>query len=56
MHDCPPTAIEKVAVPAAVGVPVMTKLAVPFPFANVPSDSVAVKPLMPEDATPVPAS
>ena len=46
-HDCPPIFKAKVAVPTALGVPLMAKVKVPAPLANNPSGIVAVRPVTP---------
>jgi hypothetical protein len=50
VHDCPPRVIANEAVPAAVGVPVIAKVALPAPEANVAAVNVAVSPVTPVDA------
>jgi hypothetical protein len=45
----PPMFIAKLAVPALAGVPVMVKVKLPEPFANVPAAHVAVSPVTPVD-------
>ncbi len=49
VQDCPPMLIAKLAVPALAGVPVMVKVKLPEPFANVPAAHVAVSPVTPVD-------
>ena len=44
---CPPRLKAKLAVPLALGVPVIAYVTVPAPEANVPLVSVAVKPVTP---------
>ena len=46
---CPPIFNAKLAVPLAAGVPVMVKVKLPEPFANVPAAHVAVSPVTPVD-------
>ena len=46
-HDCPPIFRAKVAVPTALGVPLMVKVKLPAPFANRPCEMVAVRPVTP---------
>ena len=43
----PPTFTSKLAVPFPVGVPEISKVKVPFPLANIPAVSFAVKPVTP---------
>ena len=52
----PPKLTEKIAVPAADGVPVIAKERLPVPFANVPAASVAVNPVTPVDIIATPAA
>ena len=47
---CPPRLKAKLAVPLALGVPVIVYVTVPAPEANVPPVSVAVKPVTPVEA------
>lgn len=54
LQVCPPNVNGNVAVPAAPGVPVMLYVRLPAPFANVPEAKVAVNPVTPVDAMPVP--
>jgi hypothetical protein len=46
---CPPSEIEKVAVPELSGVPEIAYTKLPEPFAKTPPFKFAVKPLTPED-------
>ena len=46
---CPPMLNTKLAVPELAGVPVMVKVKLPEPFANVPAAHVAVSPVTPVD-------
>ena len=46
---CPPRFNAKLAVPLDAGVPVMVKVKLPEPFANVPAAHVAVRPVTPVD-------
>ena len=48
---CPPKLIAKLAVPAALGVPVMEYVKLPAPVARVPAVRVAVKPVTPVEVT-----
>ena len=48
-QDCPPTVMAKVAVPLVVGVPVIVYVNEPAPLANEPAESVAVKPVTPDE-------
>jgi hypothetical protein len=47
---CPPKLNAKLAVPLAVGVPVMVYVILPAPEANVPAVRVAVRPVTPVEA------
>jgi uncharacterized protein (UPF0254 family) len=44
---CPPMFKAKLAIPALAGVPVIVKVKLPEPFANVPAAHVAVRPVTP---------
>ena len=46
-QDCPPTVMEKLAVPLVVGVPDIVYVNEPAPLAKIPKESVAVKPVTP---------
>ncbi len=48
---CPPMLNAKLAIPELAGVPVMVKVKLPEPFANVPAAHVAVRPVTPVDVT-----
>ena len=48
-QDCPPTVMAKVAVPLVVGVPVIVYVNEPAPLAKEPAESVAVKPVTPDE-------
>ena len=48
---CPPILIAKLAVPLPPGVPLIVNVSDPLPFASVPDDKVAVKPVTPVDVT-----
>jgi hypothetical protein len=48
---CPPTVIEKEAVPAPDAVPVMVNVKLPLPLASVPAAKVAVRPVTPVELT-----
>ena len=50
-QDCPPTVMAKLAVPLVVGVPVIVYVNEPAPFAKIPKESVAVKPVTPVEET-----
>ena len=49
VHVCPPMFRAKLAVPFDAGVPVIVKVKLPEPFANVPAAHVAVRPVTPVD-------
>ena len=44
-HDCPPIVNAKLAVPLVLGVPEIANESEPAPFAKIPEESVAVKPV-----------
>ncbi len=48
---CPPMLNAKLAVPAALGVPVIVYASEPLPLANVPAARVAVRPVTPVELT-----
>jgi hypothetical protein len=51
VHVCPPIFKAKLAVPLALGVPVIVYVILPAPTANVPAANVAVNPVTPVDVT-----
>ena len=56
VQDWPPNVIAKEAVPEEPGVPVILKVRLPEPLANVPAAKVAVSPVTPVDEIAVPAA
>ena len=51
LQVCPPILNAKLAVPLDAGVPVIVKVKLPAPLANVPAAHVAVRPVTPVDVT-----
>jgi hypothetical protein len=49
VQDRPPMFSIKLAVPEPLGIPVIVYTRLPLPLANVPADSVAVRPLTPDE-------
>jgi len=49
LQVCPPTFKVKLAVPTALGVPVILYVKVPAPLAKVPANKMAIKPVTPVD-------